>query len=125
MVIDRFGSGPAAAHVRQYKAQAMERCLACEAVVSKADGRGRAAFNGALGCVKRKTSQLSSDEMGSLHHDDPLFTTASQARHAPRAVSPMNRLQQLPDRNRAKAVGRRRLYGARPRSERPTICIAK
>jgi hypothetical protein len=35
--------------------------------------------------------------MGSLHHDDPLLTTASQARHAPRAVSPMNRVRRLPD----------------------------
>ena len=103
----------------------MERCLACEAVVSKADGRGRAAFNGALGCVKRKTSQLSSDEMGSLHHDDPLFTTASQARHAPRAVSPMNRLRQLPDRYRGKAVGGRELYGSRPQSLTTSICIAR
>ncbi len=32
--------------------------LACEAVVSKADGRGRAAFNCALGCVKRQTSPI-------------------------------------------------------------------
>jgi hypothetical protein len=30
--------------------------------------------------------------MGSLHHDAPLLTTASQARHAPRAVRPMNRV---------------------------------
>jgi hypothetical protein len=28
--------------------------------------------------------------MGALHRHDPLLTTASQARHAPRAVSPMN-----------------------------------
>src|SRR5260370_17122475 len=28
-------------------------------------------------------STLSPHEMGSLHHDDPLLTTASQARHAP------------------------------------------
>jgi hypothetical protein len=28
--------------------------------------------------------------MEALHHDDPLLTTASQARHAPRAVGPMN-----------------------------------
>jgi hypothetical protein len=59
--------------------------------VSKADGQRRAEFNSALGCVKRKTPQLSSDEIGSLRHDDPCFTTASQARHAPRAVSSMNR----------------------------------
>jgi hypothetical protein len=59
-------------------------CLACEAVVSRADGRRRAAFNCALGCVKRQTSPIEPDEIGSLHHDDPLLTTASQARHAPR-----------------------------------------
>jgi hypothetical protein len=29
-----------------------------EAVVSKAEGRGRAAFNCALGCVKRQTSPI-------------------------------------------------------------------
>jgi len=34
--------------------------------------------------------------MGSLHHGDPLLTTASQARHAARAVSPMNRIQLHP-----------------------------
>jgi hypothetical protein len=34
--------------------------------------------------------------MGSLHHDAPLLTTAAQARHAPRAVSPMNRVRLRP-----------------------------
>jgi hypothetical protein len=50
-----------AAHARQHKAQAVERAFPRprdEAVVSKADGRGRAAFNCALGCVKRRTSPI-------------------------------------------------------------------
>jgi hypothetical protein len=43
-----------------------------EAVVSKADGRGRATFNCALGCVKRQSSPIEpSDYMGSLQHDTP------------------------------------------------------
>jgi hypothetical protein len=33
-------------------------CLACEAVVSKAEGRGRAAVNCALGCANRLTSPI-------------------------------------------------------------------
>jgi hypothetical protein len=103
----------------------VERCLACEAVVSKADGRRRAASNCALGCVKRRLRQLSSDEMGSLHHDQPLFTTASQARHAPRAVSPMNLIRQLPDRYRGNAVGGRELYGSQPQSLTTSICLAR
>jgi hypothetical protein len=49
--------------------------------------------------------------MGSLHLDDPLLTTASQARHAPRAVGPMDRIRlrpaaarQRPDRYRGRML---------------------
>jgi hypothetical protein len=46
---EHLGSGPAAAHARQDKAQAVERCLACEAVVSKADDRADSRSCRALG----------------------------------------------------------------------------
>src|SRR5258707_15744610 len=54
LVVATFWPGEGTGH----KGASRGACLACEAVVSKDDDRGRAAFNCALECVKSRTSSI-------------------------------------------------------------------